>query len=65
MSLHEIECALYAARQQVFSDDDAVAAQAVRDVQRLLAQLTSHPDEVARRARLKAKRDEALLFRFM
>jgi hypothetical protein len=64
MTLKEIEATLWKARKDVFSDDVNVAEQASQDIPRLREMLLAHPDEVARRNRQKAKRNERFLFRW-
>ena len=64
MTLHEIESALHRARRDVFSDDAQVVEKAEQEVRRLRRMLSRHPDEKARRARLEAARNEALLRRW-
>ncbi len=65
MTLAEIENALQAARRGIFALDDEVANAAIAEVKRLQALLISHPDEVARKAKLKAKGDAAIAFRWL
>lgn len=60
-SLEEIELGLRKARLAVFSDDPATSLQAEADIRRLLDQFRRHPEEIHRRATLKAAQDEKLL----
>lgn len=60
-SLEEIELALRKARLAVFSDDPHVSFKAEGDIRRLLDQLRRHPEEIRRRAYVKAIQDEKLL----
>lgn len=60
-SLEEIELALRKARFAVFSDDPVASLQAEADIRRLLDQLRRHPEEIRRRAYVKAIQDEKLL----
>ena len=64
MTLKEIEAALRKARNDVFNGDEATAEKASKDITRLRKMLLAHPDEVARRNRQKAQRDERLWFRW-
>jgi hypothetical protein len=60
----EIERCLHAARRDVFAHDDTVAEEASFHLALLLAELAAHPEEVKRRAAVKAAHDERLLFRW-
>ena len=60
----EIERCLHAARRDVFAADAAVAEAASFHLALLLAELAAHPEEVKRRAAVKAAHDERLLFRW-
>lgn len=63
-TLAEIEFALCNARRRVFSDDPVEAEAAAADIRRLKDRLRKHPEERARKDRVRAAQDEALLRRW-
>ncbi len=65
MTLDQLETALRLARRGVFSDDDATANEASLEITRLRKLIEAHPDEVARRDKVKQAQDERLLFRYL
>jgi hypothetical protein len=60
-ALEDIERDLHAARRDVFSDDPCVALTAEAAITRLRDEMRRHPEERARRARVRAAQDERLL----
>lgn len=64
VKLSDLESALWKARRDVFSDDPAVEAAASQEIKRLRALIEQHPDEVARRERVRQNADRAFMFRW-
>jgi hypothetical protein len=64
MTLSDLEKKLRAARRDVFSDDDDVAARAVVDIRALRVAIEAHPEERARRDGREAAASERMLRRW-
>ena len=59
-SLADLEKALWRARRDAFSDDEAVADAAAIEIKRLRKLVEAHPDEVRRRDQVKQRQDERM-----
>ena len=64
MTLNELEEGLRRARHDVFSDDPTVSEAAEWAIRTLRIAIENHPDEIARRAKVKQEADARFMFRW-